>query len=61
IVEGTELKASKETLGFILKSISDLYSSPMVNIKNNRDGEKESSIAIASQVQNIIKDGMNKS
>lgn len=60
IVQGADSEDSTKTLDFILKSITDLYSSPMVNIKNNGGKEKENTPDIFSQikgsVQNVIEE-----
>jgi hypothetical protein len=57
IVQGADADSTK-TLDFILKSITDLYSSPMVNIKKHSIKEKENAPEFVSQIQEILKDGL---
>lgn len=63
IIRDTDSKDAAKTLEFVVKSISDLYSSPMVNIKNNALKEKENSPDILSRARSVVGDvtGDNKS
>lgn len=54
IVQGADSEDSAKTLDFILKSITDLYSSPMVNIKNNGGKEKENTPDMLSQIKETV-------
>lgn len=55
IVQGADSEDSTKTLDFILKSITDLYSSPMVNIKKNGVKEKENTPDIISQIKDTVR------
>ena len=54
IIQSINSEDLTETLDFIIRSIKDLYSSPMVNIKNNTQKEKENSPDILSKVRSLI-------
>ncbi len=54
IVQDADSEESEKTLAFILKSITDLYSSPMVNIKNNIRKEQEDVPDILSTTNDIL-------
>ena len=57
VVQSVDSETSPiKTLAFILESIKSLYSSPMVNIKNNTHKEKENAQGILSSAHEIIKD-----
>lgn len=56
IVQGADSEDSTKTLDFILRSITDLYSSPMVNIKNNGEKEKENILDQLAQIKEVMQD-----
>ncbi len=51
-----KLETQKEKLAFILKSVSNLYSSPMQNIKDNHTSDEEISPDIFSSVKKFLID-----
>jgi hypothetical protein len=51
-----KLEVQREKLAFLLKSISDLYSSPMRNIKDNHTGNDEESPDIFSSIRRFLVD-----
>lgn len=59
IIQDTDSEDAKETLKFVIGSITDLYSSPMVNIKNNSLREKENSPDILSKARSVVDDVVN--
>jgi hypothetical protein len=54
IVESTDSEDLKKTLDFILDTTKDLYSSPMVNIKNNSQPEKENAPDILGPAKDLL-------
>jgi len=54
IIQEADSGSAAKTLEFVIESIKDLYSSPMVNIKNNAIKEKSNSPDVLSKVQSII-------
>lgn len=54
IVQDLDSSNPKRTLDFVLDSIKDLYSSPMVNIKNNSQKEKENTPDALSPVKSAV-------
>lgn len=54
IIQSADLEKSNKTLDFILGSINDLYSSPMVNIRHNHHKEKENSPDVFSRARAVI-------
>lgn len=54
IVQGADSEDSEKTFAFIVESINTLYSSPMLNIKNNNHKEREISPEPLSQIRSII-------
>ncbi len=55
IVQSVDSADSEKTLSFILSTISGLYSSPMVNVKNNSHAEGENTPDILSRVSSLVK------
>lgn len=54
IVQSADIPAVKGTFDFIVSSINDLYSSPMVNIKENNQKEGENSPDPFSKVKEVL-------
>jgi len=59
IIQNVDSDDAKKTLDFIIESITDLYSSPMVNIKNNSLKEKENSPDILSRARSVVDGTVN--
>jgi hypothetical protein len=59
IIQDTDSDDATKTLEFVIKSIADLYSSPMVNIKNNALKEKDNSPDILSRARSVVDDVIN--
>src|SRR3989344_3419986 len=59
IIQEADSEDAAKTLDFVIKSIADLYSSPMVNIKNNSLKEKENSPDILSRARSVVDDVIN--
>ena len=54
VIQDVDLEDAVKTLEFVIKSITDLYSSPMVNIKNNALKEKDNSPDILSRARSVV-------
>lgn len=60
IIQGADSDDATKTLDFVIKSINDLYSSPMVNIKKNSIKEKENSPDILSKARALVEEVSNE-
>jgi hypothetical protein len=56
IVQSTDSESPVSTHSFIIESIKDLYSSPMVNVKNNTHKERENTPDMMSNIRSIMEE-----